>query len=591
MAVAALIVALLVAPAASAQQQTFSSATPLDVIQSAAANPYPVTIDVSGMDGTLSDANVTLSGITLTSSALDLELVSPHGEAVLLSSDVPTAVAGQGWTFDDAASIFQPVNALTGLFLPTDVDVPLDSDTLPAPAPSSYGTSLSGLNGFSPNGTWKLYARDGTSLLPVSLGTIGGLALELTTLTTTVTGITAASPSSKDYGAVTVAKSSTPQTFTVTNVGAAALSLTGGQIQGADASSFTVAAQSCLGQTLAPAVSCSFDVVFKPVSAGLKSAALFIDDNTGSGGRLVSLFGTGLDPLATVLPGTGGGTSQPGTETGSRQVDIQSATFEGSTVVGEPANLHIEARGDKQPVTGLLVDFGETLGRYAASSCVKGAKGKRGTTAFDVPYRFTQPGQHTVNVTVLAGGCSRPTSHSLTFSVAVAPARAARVARASASAPSGDITSKCASAALVPSAGRRKAILAALLCVMNEQRALVNAKPLKLSKRLGKAAARHTRAMVGGKFFAHQGPREAGFGARLSKVNYRGPAGENIGAGAGVFSTPVEMVNGWMHSRLHRANLLSKRWRTVGIGFSAEFPLPPPVQPAATYTTDFGVNG
>ena len=37
---------------------------------------------------------------------------------------------------------------------------------------------------------------------------------------------------------------------------------------------------------------------------------------------------------------------------------------------------------------------------------------------------------------------------------------------------------------------------------------LAKLKPLKLSKVLSKAALNHTRAMIGGKFFAHQGPKE-----------------------------------------------------------------------------------
>jgi uncharacterized protein YkwD len=96
--------------------------------------------------------------------------------------------------------------------------------------------------------------------------------------------------------------------------------------------------------------------------------------------------------------------------------------------------------------------------------------------------------------------------------------------------------------------------------------------------------------MISGQFFAHQGPKEAGLAARLKKAKYRGSAGENIGAGGGPLGSPMQMVNGWMHSTLHRANLLSKSWKTVGIGFMAKFPLPNSYQPVATYTTDFGVR-
>ena len=49
-------------------------------------------------------------------------------------------------------------------------------------------------------------------------------------------------------------------------------------------------------------------------------------------------------------------------------------------------------------------------------------------------------------------------------------------------------------------------------------------------------------------------------------------------------------VNGWMHSTLHRANLLSRKWKTVGIGFLPAYPVPTASTPVATFTTDFGVR-
>jgi uncharacterized protein YkwD len=123
---------------------------------------------------------------------------------------------------------------------------------------------------------------------------------------------------------------------------------------------------------------------------------------------------------------------------------------------------------------------------------------------------------------------------------------------------------------------------------MNEQRKLYKLKPLKVSKRLGKAALGHTQTMVVGHFFAHQGPKELGLAPRLRKARYPGAAGENLGAGAGVLGTPLAMVNGWMHSSLHRANLLSRKWGAVGIGVLPKFPLVTPARPVATFTTDFG---
>ena len=74
--------------------------------------------------------------------------------------------------------------------------------------------------------------------------------------------------------------------------------------------------------------------------------------------------------------------------------------------------------------------------------------------------------------------------------------------------PGPQIKSKCKDATPAPSRAKTKQIVAALLCIMNEQRKLAKLKPLKSSTKLTKAALAHTRAMIGGAFFAHQGPSE-----------------------------------------------------------------------------------
>ena len=580
---------------ASAQQQTFANNSPITLTQGVAGSPYPSTIDVSGMGGTLSDVNVTLSGVTLAATNMDFLLAAPNGVAVLLSSDVPTAVAGQTWTFDDAAAGAQITDAVTGIYKTTDlVGVPIDDDALPDPAPAESAASLASFNGSNANGTWKLYAADTSGVLPIALGQVSGWALQLTT----ITGITSAVPGSKDFGSLAVGQTSALQTFTITNVGDAAMTITATQLEGSDSSNFVLAAENCLNHTFDPAQTCTVDVLFKPVSDGAKSASLVLADDTGVGDKFIALTGTGLAPLLGAQPGGTGGQSPGGgpagqqTESGSPQVTIESATFQqdGPTTAGQPTTLHVEASDDKQPVTGLLVDFGETLGLYGASACVDGAR-KGNSAIFDVPYRFTTPGTHTVTVTIFAGGCGHATAHTMTFSVVVAgPKAARRVARAATTLAGPDITSKCKNASLMPSKPKAELILKALLCVMNEQRKLAKLKPLKLSKKLNKAALAHTRSMVAGKFFAHQGPKEPALVARLKKAKYRGSAGENIGAGGGPLGSPLQMVNGWMHSSLHRANLLSKTWRTVGIGFLPAYPVPTASSPVATFTTDFGVK-
>jgi uncharacterized protein YkwD len=581
---------LALAPSASAHTQTFSGGAPLSFGEMQ-ASPYPSTLNVDGMPGTLSDVNVTLTGVNLTATNLDMVLVAPNGMATLLTSDVPTTVLGPvSWTFDDEASTSQETNQVTGVFKPTNVNPVSDSDVLPGVSAETDNT-LGILDGADPNGPWKLYAADSGVAAPI--GSIGGWSLELTT----IAGIGQAAPASTDFGSVTVGQSSPLQTFTITNVGDAAMTIFDHTINPtdlgspADASNFTLGADTCIGQALLPAATCTVQVGFSPLSSGVKKAFLLLG-NEGGGGTVINLTGTALDPLLPQQPG-GNSTPPPAQEqgpppgTGSPNVTVSQAQFTSPPALGQPTTLHVEASDDKEPVTGVLIDFGEKLGLYGASGCVEGMK--PGDAVFDIPYTFLTPGQHTIKITVFAGGCGKSSARTTSFDVVVnTPAAARRVATMSDTIAAPQVVSRCKNASMLPSTKKNKLIVKAVLCVINEQRKLYKLKPLKLNKKLGKAAVAHTKAMISGKFFAHQGPKEKNLAARLKKVKYRGAAGENIGAGGGPLGSPVGMVNGWMHSSLHRANILEKKWRTVGIGFLAKFPLPSTGAPVATFTTDFG---
>jgi uncharacterized protein YkwD len=267
---------------------------------------------------------------------------------------------------------------------------------------------------------------------------------------------------------------------------------------------------------------------------------------------------------------------------------VQSAGYSTPPVAGAETFLQVVARDPDTRLSGIIVDFGEALGLFAESACIARQSAAGGTVQFDIPYRYLSPGPHTITITLLSGGCGEAQATQVTQTVTVAGASAAFRAHASVTIPGPTVTSKCKNATMSPTRAKSKAIVTALLCVMNEQRKKFKLKPLKTSKRLAKAAITHSRAMVLGGFFAHQGPKEPALVARLKKVKFPGAAGENIGAGAGVLGTPVAMVDGWMHSPLHRANLLSKRWGAVGIGFLAQYPIKTAALPVATYTTDFG---
>lgn len=128
-----------------------------------AATPFPSTLTVSGVTGTVSKVTVALNGFDHTWPAdVDALLVGPGGQTVLLLSDAGggNAVSSVNLTFDDeAATTLSETAAITsGTYKPTNYGT---GDTFSSPAPGgAYGSALAVFNGVNPNGNWSLYMQD-----------------------------------------------------------------------------------------------------------------------------------------------------------------------------------------------------------------------------------------------------------------------------------------------------------------------------------------------------------------------------------------------------------------------------------------------
>lgn len=105
------------------------------------------------------------------------------------------------------------------------------------------------------------------------------------------------------------------------------------------------------------------------------------------------------------------------------------------------------------------------------------------------------------------------------------------------------------------------------LCrLTNEQRAANNLPALTLSLAITNSAQAHAQDMVTRNFFSHVNPDGLDPFQRLSRdgVSF-GAAGENIAAG---HSTAASVLNAWMNSSGHRANILHPAFRKLGLGFA-----------------------
>ena len=152
--------------------------------------------------------------------------------------------------------------------------------------------------------------------------------------------------------------------------------------------------------------------------------------------------------------------------------------------------------------------------------------------------------------------------------------------------------SACASASADPEGADLGAIKATILCLLNQERSGAGLPPLHANGALAKAAKGWANRMVAARFFAH----ESGNSTLLSRIKRTGyirgswSIGENIAWGSGALSTPRAIVNGWMHSPGHRANIMHGAFRDIGIGIRLGAP-GKGLSGGATYVTDFGKHG
>lgn len=152
----------------------------------------------------------------------------------------------------------------------------------------------------------------------------------------------------------------------------------------------------------------------------------------------------------------------------------------------------------------------------------------------------------------------------------------------------------CADARILPSKTNTGQVRAATLCLLNQERTSRGLAALSANRHLQKAARRYSQLMVSRRFFSHRSPRGSTLVTRVRRgTGYlRGSRswalGENIAWGSGSRATPARTVRVWMNSPGHRRNILTARFRHIGIGIATGAPRSTNGLEAATYTTDFG---
>lgn len=104
--------------------------------------------------------------------------------------------------------------------------------------------------------------------------------------------------------------------------------------------------------------------------------------------------------------------------------------------------------------------------------------------------------------------------------------------------------------------------------LVNEIRQQNGLQPLTANWELSRVARYKSQDMKDKGYFSHTSPT---YGSpyqmmRAFGLSFR-TAGENIAKG---YSTPQAVVNGWMNSSGHRANILNASYRQIGVGYVAQ---------------------
>jgi uncharacterized protein YkwD len=147
----------------------------------------------------------------------------------------------------------------------------------------------------------------------------------------------------------------------------------------------------------------------------------------------------------------------------------------------------------------------------------------------------------------------------------------------------------CSRSHTVPNRANVPRVRAALLCLINAERARHSRPALRVVRLLRTAAIRHSADMVRRRYFSHVTPAGATVAQRLRRLGRtRGRSSENIAWSSNGHNTPLSVFDAWMRSAPHRANVLSARWAEIGIGVVVGAPTRlAPTDVAATYTLVF----
>ncbi|HEX5234671.1 MAG TPA: choice-of-anchor D domain-containing protein [Silvibacterium sp.] len=165
---------------------------------------------------------------------------------------------------------------------------------------------------------------------------------------TTSSGTATVSPTSITWGSVAVGNAGGQKTATLTNNGTVTVNMSSIGFTGTNAGDFTIFKNTC-GSTLAASASCATTILFKPTTAGTRTATLVYTDDAGNSPQEVSVSGLGTAGTSpgsvTAAPSTlSFGSVSTGSTSASQSIAVSNTTS--SSVSLSAASLSGTNAGD-----------------------------------------------------------------------------------------------------------------------------------------------------------------------------------------------------------------------------------------------------
>ena len=106
-----------------------------------------------------------------------------------------------------------------------------------------------------------------------------------------------------------------------------------------------------------------------------------------------------------------------------------------------------------------------------------------------------------------------------------------------------------------------------VLAIVNAERDEAGCSPVSLDARLTEAGQKHSEDMSANDYFSHTSQDGRSFVDRAKAEGYASPGAENIAAGQ---RSPEQVMEAWMNSPGHRANILNCDLKKMGLGLETD---------------------